>query len=53
MVIAKQAPCGQLLRRRGLFGGLIAMSKHVRFGDAVTFHEHRSETRDLTMCLAV
>ena len=29
------------------------MSKHVRFCDAVTFHEHRSETCDSTMCLAV
>ena len=53
MVIAKQAPCGQLLRRRGLFGGLIAMSKHACFGGAVSLHEHSSETCDATMRFAV
>ena len=29
------------------------MSKHVRSCDAVTFHEHRSETCDSTMLFAV
>ncbi len=33
--------------------GLITLSKHACFGSAVSFHEHRSETRDVTMRFAV
>lgn len=53
MVIAKQNPRGRLLGRRGLPEGFITLSKHACFGDAVGFHEHRSETYDVTMCFAV
>jgi hypothetical protein len=33
--------------------GLITLSKPACFGGAVSFHEHRSETCDVTMCFAV
>ena len=33
--------------------GLITLSKHACFGGAVSFHEHRSKTCDLTMRCAV
>ena len=33
--------------------GLITLSRHARFGGAVSFHEHRSETCDVTMRFAV
>ncbi len=32
---------------------LITLSKHACFGGAVSFHEHRSETCDVTMRFAV
>lgn len=53
VVIAQLNPCGQLLGRRDLPEGLITLSKHARFGGAVSFHEHRSETCDVTMRFAV
>lgn len=53
VVIAKQNPCGQLLERWDLPEGLIIWSKHACFSGAVSFHEHRSKTCDLTMRLAV
>ena len=33
--------------------GLITLSKHACFGGAVSFHEHRPETYDVTMRFAV
>ena len=53
MVIAKQNPCGQLLERWDLPEGLNIWSKHTCFGGAVSFHEHRSKTCDLTVHFAV
>jgi hypothetical protein len=36
-----------------LSGGLITLNEHACFGGAVSFHEHRSETCDVTMRFAV
>jgi hypothetical protein len=36
-----------------LYEGLITLHKHACFGGAVSFHEHRSKTCDVTMRLAV
>ena len=33
--------------------GLITLNEHACFGGAVSFHEHRSETCDVTMRFAV
>ena len=33
--------------------GFITLNKHDCFCGAVSFHEHRSETCDATMCFAV
>ena len=33
--------------------GLITLSKHSCFGGAVSFHEHRYETFDVTMRFAI
>ena len=53
VVSAKQNPCGQLLERWDLPEGLIIWSKHACFGGAVSFHEHRYETFDVTMRFAI
>ena len=53
VIVAQQSPRGQLLGRRDLPGGLTTSNKHACFGGAVSFHEHRSETCDVTMRFAV
>ena len=52
VVIAKQNPGGQLLGRCDFPEALITLSKRACFGGGGSFHEHCSETCDVTMRFA-